>query len=319
MQPTVFRVSASQLNRFELCPSLWAYDYLARVGKDDAKPLPLIEGSYVASLLESYARALVKADDLPDYVAPYVKDLVWRLPHATKGLGVDPGEEIWVEKRFVKKLDGFDVPVEFVGAIDAARFTRDSATIIDHKTAKNVSVALSEEKLATDRQLCAYVWATIPEFKKRNIPVANVSYGHNQFFKDGTPARQITVPVNRDLLFGVVQEKILDTISDMLTVRRQWLDEGGLPMAIGALPKNYGSCSAYGRACPRRELCVRHQSGMDGLATLTGLEDMPISPINPPPHEEPEDMNRLKTTTIEGTKQGISGFGKKDVAETGIS
>ena len=119
MQPTVFRVSASQLNRFELCPSLWAYDYLARVGKDDAKPLPLIEGSYVASLLESYARALVKADDLPDYVAPYVKDLVWRLPHATKGLGVDPGEEIWVEKRFVKKLDGFDVPVEFVGAIDA--------------------------------------------------------------------------------------------------------------------------------------------------------------------------------------------------------
>ena len=68
MQPTVFRVSASQLNRFELCPSLWAYDYLARVGKDDAKPLPLIEGSYVASLLESYARALVKADDLPDEI-----------------------------------------------------------------------------------------------------------------------------------------------------------------------------------------------------------------------------------------------------------
>jgi hypothetical protein len=319
-------ISASQMKEAELSFRKWYFNKILRLpykrkghfgfgsvlaarlerhllaGPDDRLPDGTVVDLYPESYeIHSFGKPTGKYErwdaqlEKPRTEGPLIKELV---AEAIEKGYLRRSEDRWVEWELPDVL--FVEDVRLMGFGDLA-YPAD-ATILDHKSTKNMRYALSKPKMKKDTQLILYAKVMIERFRNEGTPVPpKVTLGHLYFLKDGgvpygkrVTLKTVTVtPDEIDARFEEIMAHSKEMHRYSKVAPEHWEN----------VPCSGQECArAYG-GCPYLTICGGEETVGQYIQRLDMLDSMRTLATSPTP--KPEDQTMAgKPSLVERMKAG---------------
>ena len=224
----VWPYSPSQVNKYDDCPRLWAWDYPE--GFRAPSKASAAWGTEAHRQAENWFRYATP----PDLSTPQGRAVAKSLPMLPT-----PGAHLEVEKDFRFEEDG----LVFRGQVDLEYLSEDGPYIIDHKTTADFSWALTEESLRHDTQAVIYAKAAMDRFGTDSV---TLHWNYMLRTSSKPRSKQVKVKVTREEIEAAFEE-VKEKAKEIEQVRKAGIRAFDLPIVAD-------SCGKYG-GCPHQERC----------------------------------------------------------------
>ncbi len=238
-KPQGIVLSASQLEKWDLCKRWWAWQYVEGI-RTPPHPSAIL-GTKVHAHLEAWLRdgTVPKAPNNEE-VELRAEAIATRMVTTLINNGIQPGQGV-VERRFwftTRNGHHYTGFIDWSGLIDAF------ATVTDHKTSANITrYGKTEEDLHNDIQAVLY---SIAGFLGFGVDTLQLFWNYGE-----TKGRLKAKPVKTVVHLSVVAQKFEDVIeveAAQIVAHRQAKTH---PLSF---PPTVSACGAFG-GCPHRQRC----------------------------------------------------------------
>jgi RecB family exonuclease len=230
-------VSASQVETYNRCPRLWAYQYIWGERTPPSKSQAL--GTHIHALFEDYAQTgQMRAVTTDDSIA--FNDIVQAgIPFMPKNLP-DPAVFVEHEIQMPTHVDG----VIWKGYIDLVDLRDGAPAVYDHKTCSDFRYCKTPQELASNVQMVSYgLWALQTKPQEELVELKHLYHRT----KGSPKCNPVSIRVTRRHI-NAEWDKIGETVREMHNL------VGSQPASPQDVFPNTDACGAYG-GCFFRQRC----------------------------------------------------------------
>jgi hypothetical protein len=287
-KPSGIVLSASQLEKWDLCKRWWAWQYIAGIRSPPHPSAILgtkVHGHLEAWLKSGTAPVAASRQDVDVKAAALAKRMITTLIEN----GIQPGQGV-VERNFWFTTHHGH---HYTGFIDWSGLVESFATVADHKTSGNIDAyGKTEADLHNDIQAVLY---SIAGFVGFGVDTLQLFWNYGE-----TKGRFKTAPIKTVVRLSVVTEKFEKIIEPEAA---QIISHRAAKTHPLSFPPTVSACGAFG-GCPHRQRCnltkqqllgdimnngQGQQSMADRMAALSGgvqhVAPPQMAPAMAPPHQ----------------------------------